>query len=232
MKFNIFKKCIDRLPKEVNIHFSGFSEPFLNKDCSKMILYAYEHNHNIRIYTTTEGMNLKDIDLIKNIPFTRFILHVPGKEGGANLIPDQKYLNLLKKLFSSKISNLSYTCPGSKGLEEVHPLLKKLLIEFKISTEGWGVKTRAGNIEVKDIENPKKNLEIIPECGRLTRNELLPNGDVVLCCQDWGLKHIIGNLLNSNYKDLFLNKEYLNIKKGLRDNKSEILCRYCDEIEI
>jgi len=29
---------------------------------------------------------------------------------------------------------------------------------------------------------------------RIFRNVLLPNGDVVLCCMDYGLDHILGNL--------------------------------------
>jgi hypothetical protein len=34
-------------------------------------------------------------------------------------------------------------------------------------------------------------------------NVLLPNGDVYLCCMDYSLKHKLGNLLTTDYYDLF-----------------------------
>lgn len=34
------------------------------------------------------------------------------------------------------------------------------------------------------------------------QNVVLPNGDVVLCCMDYGLKHKLGNLLEQNFNDL------------------------------
>jgi len=56
----------------------------------------------------------------------------------------------------------------------------------------------------------------------------LPNGDVVLCCMDWNLKHILGNLLKTNYRSLFKSKEFKNILKELKENSSNILCRTCE----
>ena len=39
MSFDIFKKCLDKIPKTVRIDFSGMAEPWLNADCTKMVLY-------------------------------------------------------------------------------------------------------------------------------------------------------------------------------------------------
>jgi hypothetical protein len=39
-------------------------------------------------------------------------------------------------------------------------------------------------------------------------NVMLPNGDVVLCCNDYGLKHKLGNLLTTNYEDLNRTEHY------------------------
>jgi len=35
------------------------------------------------------------------------------------------------------------------------------------------------------------------------QNVVLPNGDVYLCCMDYGLKHKLGNLLGQNFNDLY-----------------------------
>ena len=37
LEFSDFAKMLKKVPKEVNIIFSGFCEPFLNKECLKMI---------------------------------------------------------------------------------------------------------------------------------------------------------------------------------------------------
>jgi hypothetical protein len=45
---------------------------------------------------------------------------------------------------------------------------------------------------------------------------------------DWGLQHILGNLLVTDYDTLFEGKECSRIIRGLDDDSSNILCRYCD----
>jgi radical SAM protein with 4Fe4S-binding SPASM domain len=60
-------------------------------------------------------------------------------------------------------------------------------------------------------------------------NVLLPNGDVQLCCMDYGLEHKIGNLLTMSYNDLFTSDEYRRIESGLEDDSIDILCRTCKE---
>jgi hypothetical protein len=39
-------------------------------------------------------------------------------------------------------------------------------------------------------------------------NVMLPNGDVVLCCNDYGLKHPLGNLLETRFEDLERRDDY------------------------
>ena len=64
-------------------------------------------------------------------------------------------------------------------------------------------------------------------CMRMKVNILLPNGDVVLCCNDYSQKHILGNLFSSDYESLFKSDEYIKVLKGLKDDSLDILCRYC-----
>lgn len=48
------------------------------------------------------------------------------------------------------------------------------------------------------------------------QNVVLPNGDVYLCCMDYGLKHKLGNLLQTNFNDLKRVEDY-------------DLCRKCEK---
>jgi len=45
---------------------------------------------------------------------------------------------------------------------------------------------------------------------------------------DYGLKHVLGNLISGDYNSLFRSAEFLRVKKGLRDESLDILCRYCE----
>ena len=37
---------------------------------------------------------------------------------------------------------------------------------------------------------------------RMNHNVLLPNGDVVLCCMDFGMQHVLGNLKRQSYEEI------------------------------
>jgi len=45
---------------------------------------------------------------------------------------------------------------------------------------------------------------------------------------DYGMQHILGNLISSNYTSIFKGKEFFKLQKGLDDDSINILCRYCE----
>lgn len=63
-------------------------------------------------------------------------------------------------------------------------------------------------------------------------NVVLPNGDVVLCCMDYSLKHVIGNLLRSEYQDLFTSPEMQRIYQENRKTgfSEQTICRSCENV--
>ena len=80
-----FKHICDKLPQEVRVTFSGFTEPWLNRDCSKMVEYANQKGHPVSAFSTGVGMTLEDVEIIKDIPWTEgpnggFCLHIPDQE--------------------------------------------------------------------------------------------------------------------------------------------------------
>jgi hypothetical protein len=76
--------------------------------------------------------------------------------------------------------------------------------------------SRAGNLlgeaiikpeldKIKDRFKHKGFTDKPLTCGcdeKLYHNVVLPNGDVSLCCMDYGLKQIIGNLYTQEYDDI------------------------------
>ena len=120
MSLDLFKVCLDKLPKSVGIRFTGFSEPFLNPVCSDMILHAAEQGHAIRVSTTLVGMTPGDVKAIESVPFDLFNVHLPSEDSSEEVIPlNAGYLKTIKSLDESNI-RVSYHCLG----ERVDPKLE------------------------------------------------------------------------------------------------------------
>jgi len=217
MSFATFKKCLNKLPKNVSIHFSGMSEPWSDPECTKMLLYAHEYGFKIIVFTTTVGMNLKDIEAIKDIPFCLFEVHLPDNKDKMSIKVEKNYLKIIKKLAESNIQNIRFRVYDGM----IHPQIKKTLVK---NIKEKNIHSRAGNLE---IYKSKKLSGRIKCKKRLVCNVLLPNGDVILCCNDYGIRHTLGNLLYSDYNSLFKSKEFNKVKKELLDPKSDVICRYC-----
>jgi len=214
MTLDNFKKAVDKLPQEVRVTFAGFTEPWLNKDCTDMVLYAHEKGHPISIFTTGIGMSIDDIERIKHIPFAGnpngcFTLHLPDQERKAKHPITKRYIKLIEHIgkIQNEIHNFTTMCMGS-----VHQDVKHVFATAPV----YDMWARAGNLVGEMIMKPEL-LERKSEwkmanhgdkqmtCGcleKLYHNVVLPNGDVSLCCMDYGLKHIIGNLYEQDYEDI------------------------------
>ena len=221
MSFNDFSLCILEIPKNVEILFAGMAEPWLNKECTNMVLLAHHLGHRIGVYTTCEGMTLEDVELIKDIDFLHFCLHLPDADGLMKFNVTPQYLEVLKACL--KIQNRNFMCIG-----KVHPLVEA--ITGHVQDSSHTLISRAGNLKTLAITPKKGALKCSAMSEKMDHNILLPNGDVLICCMDYGQKHVIGNLLKMDYESLFLSDEYLKIKEGLK-KESNILCRTCEIAE-
>ena len=220
MSFDIFKTCLDKVSPEVPVHFGGMCEPWLNPECTDMVLYAYKKGHKIYVATTLVNMNLSDVDLLQTCSFETFSIHLPSENGLENISIDDEYLNVLGKLSKSNIPADYHTHAGKA------PITIRTMIQDAILIRP--LMTRAANLKSASIPEPSRKRGRIGCTRNLDWFELLPNGDVALCCMDFGLKHLLGNLVSDDYDSLFRSAEYLKVKKGLIDESLDILCRYCD----
>jgi hypothetical protein len=221
MSFDTFKECINKIPPEVDIDFTGMAEPWLNKDCTKMLIYAYKKGHKIGVSTTLTGMSPLDIGLLDSIKFKWFLVHLPSAELYEKINIDEYYLKILDKLNKSKIK-IWYHYFGSNFHPEVGPYINKEFI-YKET-----VCARAGNVKFMNKSFPMKKRGRIGCKRALNYNILFPNGDIILCCMDYSMKHVLGNLLSMDYKSLFCSDEFIKVKNGLKEDSLDTLCRYCD----
>lgn len=220
MDFNAFQGFLDKIPSNIRICFSGMCEPWANHECTRMVLYSHETGHRVSVYTTITGMIPSDVQQLKDIPFHSFVVHLPSIGGNEKIAVNEEYLEVLRSLSVSNIVT-QWLCLG----EELHPAVARAMGK---KAEKGQIFTRAGNIKIHGMPLPERKKGRL-RCERnLRQNILLPNGDVLLCCMDYGMKHVLGNLKYQDYESLFADEEFLSIQKGLIDSTRDILCRYCD----
>lgn len=228
MDLHEYMRAIDKIPKEVRITFAGFVEPWMHKQCTEMVLYAHETGHPVSIFTTAVGMSIEDIEAIKHIPFAgdpngNFTLHLPDQDRKAKHPINKKYIEVIEHIGKIQHEIQNFTTMVMAG--EVHESVRHVFP----SAPSYSMWSRAGNLIGETILKPellnnpynsiyhdKKKMT----CGcdeRLYHNILLPNGDVSLCCMDYGLAEITGNLFEQSYDEV-VPKPYSQYD----------LCKYCE----
>ncbi|MCP9849822.1 radical SAM/SPASM domain-containing protein [Cyanobium sp. Morenito 9A2] len=205
LAFADFRLALDKMPDDVTIIFAGFSEPFLNEECARMILHAHHKGHPLCVFTTAVGMSLQDVDQIKDIPFSAyphggFTIHLPDARGLAKIDVTPEYLQVLEALKAASIQNFSVMSMGA-----IHPDVESIFPQSSVALPTMN--SRSGNLEKQGVSESFQAAShdgpVI--CGRdeyIYNNVMLPNGDIVLCCQDYHLDHVLGNIFEQSFSDL------------------------------
>ncbi len=228
MAFTQYQACLDKLPKDTFIEFSGFVEPFLNPESVDMMEYTYEKGYAISLFTTLTGLNQAGFERIKKISFERVVLHTPDEEGYANIPVTEEYWELLDSVLDAKKADgtsfvTSANCQGVPSKKFLEVARGRVEVASRLHD-------RAGNIETNEniVNNKVRGKIFCSNSHNLNRNVLLPDGSVVLCCNDFGMRHVLGNLLLEDYNDILQGEEMRRIKRAMIiDENLPLLCRNC-----
>lgn len=233
MSLETFKTCIDKVPKHLTIDFAGFAEPFLNPLLPDMAVHAFESGYSLRLYTTLVGLTLDGLERIKNVRFKSVVLHLPDSDNIMKANVNDEYIEVAKK-FSEH-----FYVENTHVYGELHDRLQDVFPDcVRLTLTNRHLHTRAGNLQNDRVRLEREKYVsgrircgvIVREGGsRINHNILMPNGDVVLCCMDYGLDHKLGNLLHDSYEDLFQSEEYKRVERALDNEDEYILCRTCKE---
>jgi hypothetical protein len=223
MSFECFKTCVDKVPVEVAIDFSGMSEAWRNPECTRMVKYASERGHRVRIHTTLTGMRKEDVEILSTLPLDAVRVHLPSSNNLEKITVDVKYLEVLDKV-ASLIPVARFVCFG----RQAHPDVRKLLRKYPTAK----IRMASASNRADNACSPGKPIFFMKkgsmQCGNNARyNILLPNGDVILCCMDYGLKNVLGNLLSMDYEELFRGPAFQKVSAGFKDPSLKTLCRSC-----
>lgn len=215
-----FEICIKHLHHPARIHFSGMCEPFLNSNCSKMIELCYNYNYKVGIYSTLIGASIDDVQVFKNRFVEPFMIHIPNKN----------YMNIKDEDIDNWciIFNELVKVNSTFGIVSLDGNIDKRIMNVINKTEKSitipHIYNRAGNLNVVEYKKGK----IRCRDNRFYQNVLLPNGNVVLCCNDFSQKHIIGNLICNTLADILNSQKYIDIFNAMDDESLPLLCRNCE----
>ena len=215
MDFEDYKKAIDKVPAGTRIDFSGMCEPFMNRRCTDMILYAADKGFPLALYTTLQGSTMDDHERLKDIKFEVVTIHIPDKDGRSHFNITDDYLEVLSKWHPN-----NYSCHGEIN-DLVIPFIHKgvHLITY--------MHDRAGNVDGRPHINihPGRELSCATSGKDMNHNVLLPDGTVLMCCMDYGMTGNFGNLFEQDYVDVLFSPAALAMRRTLTEGES--ICRHC-----
>lgn len=229
MSMDDYKKCLCHMPKETVITFAGFVEPFLHPYGVEMIKYAYEEGHPVELYTTFVGLTKNQFDMIKHIPFREVVLHTPDKKQYATIPVTEEYSKILDEALDLKKAN------GNPFIDSANCQSEPSEEFLRIARGRIGVESalidRAGTLGDNDLKHSNYKYGSLV-CNRSCKQNhwvLLPDGTVVLCCMDFGLKHQLGNLIDSDYQEIINGNAYRTLRLQMSNpfKGVDILCRKC-----
>ncbi len=231
MTVSDFQKYLLNSPYNCDFVFAGMSEPFLNKDCTKLLKLACDAGRRVSLYTTLVGATKKDIDEILQLPLQLVVLHVADKYGYAQIPLSEEYYELIEYLLEAKKINgsafVDSVCAQAEPDKKIEELCRG---KYEILTS---LHDRAGNLEGENLSGRKEKITnqkiYCSSFGKkLNSQVLLPDGTLVLCSSDYGLQHQLGNLLLDDYEKIRNGEEMKRVFRGMEgDINIDILCRNC-----
>jgi hypothetical protein len=248
MSLATFQTIIDKVPSRVRIDFSGMAEPWANPNATKMLEMALQQKgRHVRVYTTLYGISVEDSLFITQTLLPRhadqidvICLHLPDDNMNMRGYKDSREYRQVLKNFLAMAENVPQLGQKFQKMTmdktgKLHKSLQDLLPAFG----DWSGHSRAGSLSEEQQEKsgakPPAHNDFSLACAITPfydHNVVLPNGDFVLCCMDFSLKHVLGNLLRSDYWDLFLSQELSRIR--VENQKTEFskrsICKECENV--
>lgn len=226
-----FKIILDNTPDNCDLMFAGMSEPYLNPDCTQMLKMACDAGRNVSLYTTLEGMTQRDVDEILALPFQFVGLHVADEHNYAHITVTNDYFKMVDRVIHSVKTNgepfINDISAQASPLPEIIEMCKGKY-EVLISLQD-----RAGNLTGNELAGRNHTLttEKITCCfsgPQLNNHVVLPDGTLLLCNMDYGMKHVLGNLLTDTFDNIRNEEEMQKVFAGIAgDQTVDLLCRKC-----
>ncbi len=253
-----FEKIIDELHKTLiylTFYFQG--EPYLHPQFTDMVHYAHRKRIYTATSTNAHFLNLENAEKTVKSGLDKLIISIDGtsqetyeayRKGGKlqKVIEGTRNMVLMKKKLRSKTPHLVFQFlvvrPNEHQITEVRKLTKEMGVnELQLKTA-----------QIYDYQNGSALLPTDPhfsryalqndgtfrikndfkdECWRMWQGCVITwDGRVVPCCFDKDAHHVLGNVLEEDFKTIWQSSEYQQFRTQLFNNRSQIeICKNCTE---
>jgi len=237
-----FAIILPKIPKHVRIDFSGMAEPWANPECTNMLRLTLAMDYSVAIYTTLQGMTPEDADDVAMLLHAHaaqievVCLHLPDEGGhmrqfkktGEYLLALDRFMMVREAGFIRRFELMTMDHAGGVASGLGHGI-KHLPM--------WEGHDRAGSLNREGVHGTPSLEPAVRHKGPVScsytpfydQNVLMPNGDVYLCCMDYGLRAPIGNLLSMTYEEVRYFAQAASASNGLTAaNMDSSICRKCN----
>lgn len=254
----LFSKTIDELYKEVSyliFYFQG--EPYLNTSFLDMVKYA--SGKGMYTATSTNAHYLTDENARKTVEsgLDRLIISIDGttqdvyeqyRIGGSleKVLEGTKNILRWKKQLNSSTPHVIFQFlvvkPNQHQLNDVKKIAKELGVgEVRFKTAQI-YEYENGSPLIPDIDKYaryKKNADdtysiknsLSNHCWKMWHSCVITwDGKIVPCCFDKDAHHVMGELKEHSFKQIWNSAPYIQFRKSLLKSRSEIeMCKNCTE---
>jgi radical SAM protein with 4Fe4S-binding SPASM domain len=256
ISFDNYKIIIDKIYKHTNyLIFYFMGEPFLNKDAYRMISYAKKKG--IFVSTCTNG-HFIDAETLLESEIDEINFQIGGATQGTHKIYriggdlDTTLENMREVIKSKRESNGRFKTHIALGfivmkhneeeIEEIQKIAHQAGVdEFQIISpclrtveQAYDMLPANRKYWIYDESALRKGKLIHKnrprnKCWWLWHSTVITwSGDVLPCCRDPHGELVMGNIFQSNLKDIWNNSKYITFrKKILRDQLSISMCSLC-----
>ncbi|MBS3075832.1 SPASM domain-containing protein [Candidatus Pacearchaeota archaeon] len=258
MTLQDFKKIIDEMQDYIiHLRLWNWGEPLLNPEIFDMISYAEQKKIFVNLSTNSNFLDKDTSKKLIDSGLDELIISLDGaseetyckyRKGGdfKKIIDSLKFLIEEKKQLNKKTPYIKLQFIIMKHNQHEIERIKKLAGELGIDQL---VFKTVGVMDYFSKEDIKKYLPDKEEHSRYAfkGNELVLkrkiknwcdflweemiinwDGEVVPCCFDMNNLHVLGNAFKQGVKKIWNNKEYIDFRKKILQNKKEIiLCKGC-----
>ena len=173
------------------------------------------------------------VDELIKLPVYYITLHVADKCGYAYIPTTETYYRNVEKVLSAKKADgsqfIDFLNAQTDPDERIAQMAKG---KYEIMRS---VQNRAGNVKDDSAQHREKDIEPGTKikccfCGDDLSNSLvLPDGTLLICNMDYGMKHVLGNLYEEDYDTIRSKGELQRVIRALNceEEMDELLCRSC-----
>lgn len=191
MPFGFYKECLDKVDSSVKVHFSAFGEPCCHPDIVRITNYTLDKGHELMFFTTLVGVSMADLKQLEGLKYDAFVVHLINEVEQVSPL-DDAYFERLAFVANGDFSNLVFITTGKNSK-------RSLDVVKDCRCQGLVRISRGGLMPwVNKIVPYKGGIW----CRRTDQNVLMPNGDVIICSVDFGLRYKIGNLLSQSVEEI------------------------------